>query len=71
MILGSRTAEQMFASAKTMNQRCEAEFYLGEWQLKNGGPEKAAEHFKSVLRICPLDFIEHKGAVAELNRLTQ
>ena len=57
-------------STKAMNERrCEADFYVGEWQLTRRNAAAAAELFKTAIRECPHDFIAFEGARQELTRL--
>ncbi|MEA2995551.1 MAG: hypothetical protein QOG74_1100, partial [Alphaproteobacteria bacterium] len=53
------------------SERCEAQFYGGEWQLLQGDGATAATALTAAADTCPKSFIEHKGAQAELKRLRQ
>jgi rhomboid protease GluP len=59
------------AAAANPSERCEAQFYGGEWQLLQGDGAAAATALTAALDNCPKSFIEHKGAEAELKRLGQ
>ena len=50
-------------------ERCEAQFYNGEWQLLRGNRAAAATALQAAADICPKNFSEYKGALAELKRL--
>jgi len=67
--LGKRSVDQMSAAAGKPEERCEAQFYLGEWQVLHGDRTKAAGALRTAADSCPKDFYEYDGAVAELKRL--
>jgi tetratricopeptide (TPR) repeat protein len=69
--LGKRTAEDMTAAAPGTEERCEVQFYLGEWRLLRGDRAKAKEGLEAAKATCPASFYEYDGAVAELNRIGQ
>jgi lipoprotein NlpI len=50
-------------------QRCEANFYIGEWHLLRGEMPQARTLFTEAQNSCPETFIEYAGAAAELERL--
>jgi lipoprotein NlpI len=50
-------------------QRCEADYYLGQWHLIRGEPERAVAYFRAAQNQCPRFFLEYTGAAAELGRL--
>jgi tetratricopeptide (TPR) repeat protein len=53
---------------KTVSQRCEAEFYVGEYILTQSGASAAAAHFQQARRICSGIFAESLAAKMELRR---
>lgn len=56
--------------AKTQaEQRCEANYYLGQWYLIRGEQDRAVAHFRAAQDQCPRFFLEYTGATAELRRL--
>jgi lipoprotein NlpI len=55
--------------ARQRDQRCEANFYIGQWQVLRGAREAAIEALRAAQSGCPQTFIEHEGAAAELRRL--
>jgi rhomboid protease GluP len=57
------------ASAGTSNERCEAQFYLGQWHILRREPTDAVKLLRNAVETCPKTFIEYAGAVAELKRL--
>ena len=69
LFLGASTVDSTIAAATTPPQRCEAQFYGGEWKLLHGDRAGAATELKAALDGCPKSFIEYKGARAELKRL--
>jgi lipoprotein NlpI len=69
LMLGSRTLEATLAAATTAAERCEAQFYGGEWMLLRADRAGAAKALQAALDTCPKTFIESKGARADLRRL--
>jgi len=69
LFLGASTVEAALAAATSPSQRCEAQFYGGEWKLLQGDRAGAAAALKAAVDGCPKSFIEYKGARAELKRL--
>jgi tetratricopeptide (TPR) repeat protein len=67
--LGKRTAGDMAAAASGDEERCEVQFYLGEWRLVRGDRTKAKEALEAAKATCPASFYEYDGAVAELGRI--
>jgi formylglycine-generating enzyme required for sulfatase activity/lipoprotein NlpI len=67
--LGRRTQDGLVSAAENADQRCEATFYIAEWQLLHNQRGEAATALHAAADTCPDDFIEHDGAVAELKRL--
>lgn len=50
-------------------QKCEADFYVGEWYLARGKADAAKPLIASAVAHCPKEFIETSAAVAEAARL--
>jgi tetratricopeptide (TPR) repeat protein len=69
LFVGARTAEATLSAAGDSAQRCEAQFYVGEWKLLQGDRAGAAAALQAAIDGCPASFIEYKGARAELKRL--
>jgi len=69
MFLGRRSVQATIETASTPDQRCEAQFYVGEWHLLQGEESAALPFFRTAANTCPIDFIEFSGAEAELKRL--
>jgi hypothetical protein len=55
--------------AANADQACEADFYVGEWLIQQRLDGPAIERLRRAVATCPKSFIEHGGAVADLNRL--
>jgi lipoprotein NlpI len=56
------------ATAKP-DDRCEAQFYIGQWHVLKGNLPDAESALKVAVDTCPKDFIEYPSARAELRRL--
>jgi tetratricopeptide (TPR) repeat protein len=69
LYLGRRTAPDALAAPAKPGDRCEAEFYVGEWHLLKGDTAAARAALKRAADTCPATFIESLGAQAELRRL--
>jgi lipoprotein NlpI len=69
LYLGKRTPATMLDAAKKPNERCEAEFYLGQWHILKSNVAEAANALKVAVESCPKTFYEYLAAIAELNRL--
>jgi lipoprotein NlpI len=75
MYLGQMTPTAMLAAAddpnaaKKTGQVCEANFYSGEWALRQGAKDEAARLFKVAASDCPKTLIEGNAAATELKAL--
>jgi len=69
LYLGGRSPEQLLSLADKPEDRCEAEFYSGEWHLLRGDRVAATTHLRAAADNCPKNFDEYEGALAELKRL--
>ena len=67
--LGARPAPLVYSVAANADQACEADFYVGEWLVQQRLDGPAIERLRRAVATCPKSFIEHGGAVADLNRL--
>jgi tetratricopeptide (TPR) repeat protein len=67
--LGRRSLAEMRAAAGKPDEKCGAEFYIGEWHLLRGSMANARPALLAAADTCPKTFIEYIGAVAELKRL--
>ena len=71
LFLEQGTPEAMVAAADKPEERCEAQFYLGQWHLLRDARANSIEALRNAVKSCPKDFIEYAGALAELKRLAQ
>jgi tetratricopeptide (TPR) repeat protein len=71
LFLAARSPAQLLSLAGTPEERCEAEFYSGEWLLLQGDPAAAAANLQTAAEACPKDFLEYKAALPELKRLNK
>ncbi|MDB5516984.1 MAG: hypothetical protein JWQ17_3742, partial [Tardiphaga sp.] len=71
LYLGRSDPAAALAAAQKNEERCEAQFYVGEWQLVQGDRAAARQRLEEAVAICPKSFIEYTGAQAELRRLGQ
>jgi tetratricopeptide (TPR) repeat protein len=69
LYLGGRLPEQLLSLADKPEDRCEAEFYIGEWHLLRGDRASATTHLRAAADNCPKNFDEYDGALAELKRM--
>ena len=69
LFLSKQSPEATLQAAGTPDNRCEAQFYIGEWRVTRGEREAAVDLLKAAAESCPKTFIEYEGAVAELKRL--
>jgi tetratricopeptide (TPR) repeat protein len=69
LYLGRSDPAAVLAAAQKLEERCQAQFYVGEWQLVQGDRTNARQRFEEAASICPKSFIEYTGAQAELRRL--
>ncbi len=75
MYLGQMTPAAVLAAAddpnaaKKTGQVCEANFYSGEWALRQGAKDEAAHLFQVAVRDCPKTLIEGNAAATELKSL--
>jgi lipoprotein NlpI len=68
-ITAVRKAADIDDPFKRRGQTCEADFYIGEFQLQNQRAQEARALFKAAQDGCPLGYIEAYATVAELKRL--
>ena len=69
LYLGKRSLSATLDAADKPNERCEVEFYIGQWHIVKGDPAAAAAPLKTAVESCPKAFIEYASAVNELKRL--
>jgi lipoprotein NlpI len=74
LYLGQSTPEAALKAADNpdpetaKNQICEANFYIGEWQLIHANAAAAAPMLQAARDNCIFDFVERDAAIAELGR---
>lgn len=72
---GQTTVEQLYHAAQDSDavlaagQKCEADFYLGEWHLSHGDQAVAAPLIHQAAENCPHRFVEYDMAQTEEHRL--
>lgn len=71
LYLGRRTPDALMAAAMGPEEKCEAEFYIGEWHLLRSEAALAGPRFKQAVADCPKIFWEFDGSLGELKRLGQ
>jgi lipoprotein NlpI len=67
--LGQLSVEELDAAAADDDQKCEANFYVGEWHLLKGDVPSARKRFEQALAGCPPNFIERRMTETEAKRL--
>jgi len=61
----------MIGAGLSAAERCEAQFYLGQWHLLQHKQADAIRARRMAVETCPKDYNEYAGALAELKRLGQ
>ena len=69
LLLSRRTPEALLNAAQSVDERCQAQFYLGEWQVSHGDRISAADTFTAATVSCLKSRFEYVQAAAELKRL--
>ena len=75
LYLGNATRAQVAAAASDADgdaredQRCERDFFLGEYELLRGAEDMARKLFHDTTDACPATLSVHTGARSELNRI--
>jgi tetratricopeptide (TPR) repeat protein len=69
LYLGGRSPADVLAVISKPDERCEAQFYSGEWHLLRGNRAGAATALQAAADTCSKEFDEYAGALAELKRL--
>jgi lipoprotein NlpI len=69
LYLGKKSVQAAEGLAKTPGEKCEAQFYIGEWHLLRKDRSEAAKALQAAADSCPKDFVENRAAVEELKRL--
>jgi hypothetical protein len=55
------TPEQTLSAAQSDTERCEAQFYIGEWHLIRSDRTDAMRAFKTAVETCPKNYMELTG----------
>jgi tetratricopeptide (TPR) repeat protein len=66
---GRQKPKSTLAVPTKLDDRCDAQFYVGEWHLLHGGRPKALYLLKKAVATCPKTDAEYDFARAELKRL--
>jgi tetratricopeptide (TPR) repeat protein len=69
LYLGRQSPDFVLAAANQPVERCQAEFYVGEWDLLRNDSGSAAAALRAAAETCPKTRLEHDAAIAELKRL--
>jgi tetratricopeptide (TPR) repeat protein len=69
LFLGRQTPETTLAAATKPDERCQAQFYVGEWHLLQGNRPAAEMALETAVDSCPKTLMEYDVARAELRRL--
>jgi lipoprotein NlpI len=71
--LGADSLRTLAAAAELagQGQRCAVSFYLGEQAMLEGKTDSAQSLFDETRTTCPKELDEHRGAVAELQRIAR
>jgi lipoprotein NlpI len=67
--LGQVSVEELDAAAADNDQKCEANFYVGEWHLLKGDVASARKRFEQAFGGCPPNLLERDMADIEAKRL--
>jgi rhomboid protease GluP len=69
LFAGRATPQDVWRAASDGDQKCEADFYIGQWQLARGDRTAARALFQTATAQCPRDYIAFDAAQRELKRL--
>jgi lipoprotein NlpI len=69
LYLGKRSPAATLAAAATPEQKCAAQFYLGQWNIVRGNRADAETALRAAVDTCPKTVAEYRAAVVELKRL--
>jgi len=68
LFLGQKSLEAVRGAAVNSDQRCELQYYAGEWYLLQQEHDPARTALQAAVDSCPKDFVEFRAAAAELKR---
>lgn len=69
LFAGQTTPQDVWRLAADTGEKCEADFYIGQWQLSRGEQADAKKLFGTAVAQCPHDYIAFDAAQHELNRM--
>jgi lipoprotein NlpI len=69
LYLDKRSSPAVLSTASKPEERCEAQFYIGEWHILKSNAAEAADALQAAVDACPKTFIEYLVAIVELKRL--
>jgi lipoprotein NlpI len=69
LYLDRRSPQATFDAATKPDERCEVQFYIGEWHILMGDMVAAAPALQVAVDTCQKNLVEYFAAVYELNRL--
>jgi lipoprotein NlpI len=69
LFLGKTSPDSVVTASSNDAERCQANFYVGEWYLLNGQHADGAAALHKAAETCPKTRIEYDAAIAEVKRL--
>jgi len=69
LYLGRKPMQAAETAAGKPEEKCEAQFYVGEYHLTRGAKAPATKALQTAVETCPKDFVEYRGASEGLKRL--
>lgn len=69
LLLSRKTVMETLAAAVTPDQRCEAQYYVGEWNLVRGDNMAAETALETAANSCAKQLAEYQLAQSELKRI--
>lgn len=69
LLLGKKMPAAVLTAATTREQRCEAQFYIGEFHAITNDNASAEKPLRFAAGLCAKDAVEFTAAIAELKRL--
>jgi rhomboid protease GluP len=71
LYLGRQGPDATLKAANNDVERCQAQFYIGEWHLLRQHFTEAAAALRAAAANCPKTRLEYDGAAAEVKRLNR
>ena len=69
LYLGKRSPTATLDAAVNPGDRCEAQFYIGQWHVLKASKAEAETALKVAVETCAKNLVEYAAAIAELKRL--